>query len=156
MKKKCFRCLRMLPKSEFYPHPGMSDGLLGKCRDCTRDDSKTRRLKKMGDPIWREREKQRMREKGLKANREYPEVATARRAVRSLGRSRDRHWHHWSYLKEHHLDVFNLSPTEHRRAHRYMIYDRERMQYRRTDTMELLDSRIAHQKYLKLLSRKSL
>lgn len=34
--KKCFKCVRDLPLSEFYTHPKMADGHLGKCKDCTR------------------------------------------------------------------------------------------------------------------------
>ena len=151
MKKKCFKCLRMLPLSEFYPHKQMGDGHLNKCRDCARNDSEQRRIKKMKDPKWAEKENQRMRDKANKVNYEYPEVATARRAVRKLGRSREFHWHHWSYLKQHHLDVIKLAPEKHRLAHRHMVYDRERMQYRRSDSMILLDTKEIHNNFIESL-----
>lgn len=38
MKKICFRCKEPKDVSEFYKHPGTSDGLLGKCKSCTRKD----------------------------------------------------------------------------------------------------------------------
>lgn len=36
--KECFKCHRTLPLSEFYKHPQMGDGRLGKCTLCTRKD----------------------------------------------------------------------------------------------------------------------
>lgn len=36
--KTCFKCKRSLPVDEFYEHPNMGDGHLGKCKDCTRRD----------------------------------------------------------------------------------------------------------------------
>jgi hypothetical protein len=36
--KTCFKCGVEKPRAEFYRHPEMGDGLLGKCKDCTRRD----------------------------------------------------------------------------------------------------------------------
>jgi hypothetical protein len=36
--KRCFRCERELPADEFYRHPRMTDGHLGKCKSCTKRD----------------------------------------------------------------------------------------------------------------------
>jgi len=41
--KKCFKCEKILPHSEFYKHSKMGDGLLGKCKDCTKSDVRRHR-----------------------------------------------------------------------------------------------------------------
>lgn len=38
--KRCFKCGQTLPRTEFYKHPRMADGLLGKCKTCTKRDVK--------------------------------------------------------------------------------------------------------------------
>ena len=45
--KQCFKCVLWKDESEFYAHPQMGDGLLGKCKDCTRADTKANRLKNL-------------------------------------------------------------------------------------------------------------
>ena len=37
--KRCFKCGGRFPRSEFYRHPSMGDGLLGKCKGCTKKDA---------------------------------------------------------------------------------------------------------------------
>lgn len=46
--KTCFKCHRELPLTDFYKHPMMGDGHLGKCKDCTRDDVTENRIKNIG------------------------------------------------------------------------------------------------------------
>jgi len=36
--KTCFKCLSTLPISDFYKHPEMRDGHLGKCKSCSKQD----------------------------------------------------------------------------------------------------------------------
>jgi hypothetical protein len=38
--KTCFQCQLSKPLPDFYQHPQMSDGYLGKCKDCTRASKK--------------------------------------------------------------------------------------------------------------------
>lgn len=41
--KKCFKCGHEKEIDEFYRHPRMSDGHIGKCKDCARADGKANR-----------------------------------------------------------------------------------------------------------------
>ena len=43
MKKKCFKCERTKDLSLFYKHKAMSDGHLGKCKECTKTDATNHR-----------------------------------------------------------------------------------------------------------------
>jgi len=43
--KQCFKCGDLLPHSEFYRHPGMNDGILGKCKKCTCQDVRENRAR---------------------------------------------------------------------------------------------------------------
>ena len=45
MKKECFKCGVEKERSEFYKHPQMGDGLLGKCKACTKKDATEHRNK---------------------------------------------------------------------------------------------------------------
>lgn len=38
MEKKCFKCGKIKSLDEFYKHPKMHDGRLGKCKKCTKRD----------------------------------------------------------------------------------------------------------------------
>lgn len=41
MIKNCFKCDIEKPLTDFYKHPGTTDGRLGKCKECTKIDNKT-------------------------------------------------------------------------------------------------------------------
>ena len=47
--KTCFKCNKTLPLTEFYTHPQMGDGHLGKCKECTKKDSTDRRTAKIDE-----------------------------------------------------------------------------------------------------------
>ena len=82
----------------------------------------------------------------------FPEKKLARVAIRYMRRD-GFDAHHWSYNEEHRTDIIHLPPKEHRKLHRYSVYDQERMMYRRTDG-SLIDSKGACIKYLKSLKGK--
>ena len=43
--KTCFKCQIEKPMDDFYRHPAMGDGHLGKCKQCTKQDVLEHRLK---------------------------------------------------------------------------------------------------------------
>ncbi len=65
--KTCFKCQRELPLSEFYKHPQMGDGHLGKCKACTRKDVADRvSAKSATDLQWVLDERERHRLKAVR------------------------------------------------------------------------------------------
>ena len=138
--KKCFKCGVIKGRGEFYKHPQMGDGLLGKCKGCTKKDSNERRLLKLQDPIWANKERKRQREKeerrrnaGLvkkykKAKATQPKANIAlTKAVRDGVIKREpcavcgkvkAEAHHEDYSK--HLDVAWLCSRHHADRHIYL------------------------------------
>jgi hypothetical protein len=174
--KKCFKCGIEKDLSQFYPHPKMKDGRLNKCIDCTKNDSKLTELKLRSTPEGIEKDRARGREKyhrlnyrekyfkpstrikpipltkrelSLKYKMKYPEKINASCNSSHIKVPDGMQKHHWSYNTEHYKDVLFLSIKDHNTAHRFMIYDQERMMYRKLEG-ELLDTKEKHLEYISL------
>lgn len=80
--KRCFKCDAELPIANFYKHPMMADGHLGKCKACTRYDARQNRAAKRDYYIAydRKRSKSPERIKAIGASR-APHKAKATRMV---------------------------------------------------------------------------
>jgi hypothetical protein len=162
--KKCFKCGKTKDIEEFYSHPKMKDGHLGKCRECTKRDSIGTYTRKVVNPAWKNSEQARGREKSrrlgkfwkrntelrrlvqIKQREKFPEKIRARAVAEAIPVKDGWHRHHWSYLREHRKDIIPMTTSDHGKIHRYMKYDQERMMYRRLDGV-LIDSRKAALEY---------
>ena len=127
--KRCFKCGRILPLSEFYPHKLMSDGHLNKCKECTKSDARERYNRKSEDEEWMEKERIRGREKFHRLNYKgkfrhtrdlCPESANISRSLRVRGYdTKDKEAHHWNYNEPY--SIFLLSRKAHRKIHQHLI-----------------------------------
>ncbi len=134
--KTCFKCGKAKPVDEFYAHPEMGDGHLGKCKECTKVDSGANHWKDPGKRRAYDRERyyansQRRRQIADRAsawNAKYPERYKAHNLV--SGAVRDHrlerkpceicgnvkvHAHHDDYAKP--LDVRWLCVPCHAQIH---------------------------------------
>lgn len=92
--KRCFRCGVDKPEEEFYAHPKMKDGRLGKCKECACEDvRRNRRLKAEQYSAYERARQQRPKRRAAKViylrwhNRRNPEKHQARLAVARALRS---------------------------------------------------------------------
>ena len=165
--KTCKKCKEHKLLNCYYVHKQMKDGHLNICIDCTKKRIASREKELISNPDWYEKEKERHREKyyrlgykelhkqtnenryiAIKKHREkYPEKYFAKNTSSRINtKIKGNHLHHWSYNQEHYKDVIELSVKEHNKLHRFVIYDQERMMYRKLDG-ELLDTKEKHLAY---------
>jgi hypothetical protein len=94
--KACFKCGEAKPLSEFYRHPAMADGHLGKCKPCAKSDARLRRAEKLDEIRAYDRERGLLphRKAGVRARADrYKDQALARTAAYRAAHPERRHAH---------------------------------------------------------------
>jgi len=145
----------------------MGDGHLNKCKICTKNDVRDRESILLKDSKWVEKEKARQREKYhrleykevhkptpeskseamAKYKSKYPEKALAKNVAYRIPIKLE-HRHHWSYNEEHYRDIIDITEKDHKKAHRFLVYNQETKYYRSKHTDELLDTKSKHLEYI--------
>ena len=161
--KKCFKCGRILPLSEFYKHSQMADGHLNKCKECTKRDVHNKYEDNRQDPSYMEKERARGRDKYKRLYGNFnPELFEARPKQRicerymnaNLARNAKRalllrqpwlsmppeitHVHHWSYKEPY--QIFVVNRLTHYRIHHLTRYVEDKDCFVDLMTGELLDT----------------
>jgi len=136
--KVCNTCKESKELSEYMISRRNLDGYCNKCNSCYEATI----LSMPGMPV-RHSKKTEILDNDLKNK--------ARNAcMRMLPIVKDRHRHHWSYNKDHWLDVILLTPANHLIAHKYLVYDTRSKKYLDISG-HLLNTREKHEAYLKLM-----
>lgn len=161
--KVCFKCETMKPLSEYYKHKQMGDGLLGKCKDCTKNDTKQQTEINTSTPEGLEKERERHRSKYHRLN--YIESqkiwdknkpwknsnvykGLRKKYYKDLDRSLE--LHHWNYNDEYLTDVFILNIRDHKNLHNSLSLDIEKRMFYLEDGV-YLDTKEKHENYIKQL-----
>lgn len=128
--KTCFKCADEKPRTEFYKHPQMGDGLLGKCKECTKKDVRQARNRRVDyyRAYDRARGGRQTKERLASYKAAHPGKAKARMRVGNAVRDgrllrapcmicgrKDVHAHHDNYDRP--LDVVWLCPAHHFQRH---------------------------------------
>lgn len=150
--KKCFKCGKELPITEFYKHPMMPDGHLNKCKNCTKNDVRENYRKKSEMPEYMEKERQRGREKyqrlysNLHIKKSHKENSTTRALAKRRGINCDgKEIHHWNYNES--KSIFLLTRKEHKKVHQYLEFDKATNMFKSNGN--LLDSKEKHLQIIK-------
>jgi len=139
--KKCFKCGCEKEQTEFYKHPDMEDGYLGKCKDCTKKDVKNRYYSKITEIKDYEHHRSQTKQRKQKAieylrtkRAKYPEKYQAHNIVSNAVRDgrlekqsceicgcEQSQAHHEDYSRP--LDVRWLCFKHHRKIHGQLSYE---------------------------------
>lgn len=167
--KTCNKCNIDKSLDNFYNHKKSPDGKHYMCKDCAKKKSLDRYSKLSLDREYKDKEAERILRSYYKNGRKnknkaiirnsyilkYPEKYLAKKRCDRLLKKEGFHLHHWSYNEQHYLDVIEIEVKSHHFLHRYLIYDSERMMYRRYDTNELLDSKEKHIEFIEYILKRN-
>lgn len=94
--KTCFKCGSEKPLTEFYRHPKMSDGRLGKCKECTKRDVQKNREKRHEYYVEFDRARGMLPHR-VAARKEYSQTPAGKVAI-ARARRKQTHLHPDKYL----------------------------------------------------------
>lgn len=129
--KKCKKCGRELPITEFYLNCRTKDGHKSKCIDCVKEEEHKRYGEKSKDEEWMEKERTRGRERYKRLNYKdatwnhktrkiNPLEGTTAADLRRKGfDTKGKEAHHWNYNEP--KSVFLMSRKAHHRIHQYLV-----------------------------------
>ena len=160
--KICFKCNKMKLLTDYYKHKQMGDGLLGKCKSCTKEDTKAKTAINTSTPEGLEKERERHRDKyrrlGYKDqqkewDKDKPwKASTIYKGLRGKYKHLDRGFelHHWNYSDEYLEDVFILNINQHKILHNSLTLDVDKRIFYLNDGT-FLDTKEKHENYIKQL-----
>ena len=166
--KKCCKCKIEKDTSEFYINLRLKSGYSSDCKECNKAYERQRYLRRIKEDGFIDKQRKRGIEKykrlyskalqpyihkytdGTTWATRYPEKQKAKNISYGMRKPFEgAEKHHWSYNKEHYKDVIWLTKKHHVVSHRFIIYDQERMMYRRYDNNLLLDTKESHEEFIK-------
>lgn len=161
--KKCSYCQIVKSYEDFHKNASQKDGYHQTCKLCRKIEDKIRfdKFMKKEDFVVKERKRGRKKyhkfkykskntfEKRLQYKNKYPEKYKAKIAISSLKKEKGFEYHHWSYNEEHFKDLIKLTVKEHKKAHRFIIYEQNLKMYITCKEKILLDTKEKHEEYIK-------
>jgi hypothetical protein len=126
MSKACFKCGEVKPLSEFYKHPKMADGHVGKCKTCNKKDVTDNRNANLDHYREYDRDRGNRQDQSYvtEYRAKYPNKYAAHTLVQrfpmlpceTCGTEESVHRHHDDYLKP--SEVRYLCAAHHKQWHR--------------------------------------
>ena len=161
--KICFKCNSNKPLSEYYKHPATTDRRLGKCKNCTKNDTKKQTDLNTSTPEGLEKERHRHRDKysrlGYKEQQKEWDKDKPWKSTNIYKGLRNKFYkelprefelHHWNYNDDFLLDIFILNIKDHKNLHNSLFLDLEkRIFYLKDGTY--LDTKEKHKEYIEKL-----
>jgi hypothetical protein len=159
--KTCFKCKKTKNIDDFYKHKETSDKRLGKCKECTKTDSKNQTCINTSTPEGLEKERERHREKYKRLNylasqelwdkdKPWKKTSTYKGLSKRLNLEKGYEAHHWSYSDESLSDIFVLKCSPHKVLHTHLKLDIERRLFYLADGT-YLDSKEKHVEFINSL-----